>query len=52
MDFDPQPPMGWADMLGCEQVVVARYAGHQDKTLSLKVMRVLKGSGVKVGDRD
>ena len=42
--------MNWDDMVGCELVVLARYESHGDGKLLVRVERVLKGEGVKVGD--
>ncbi len=46
---DPKPPMRWSELIGCELVVVAKYEKHDAKTLSLRVVRVLKGKDVKPG---
>ena len=49
-DHDPQPPLRWSEMLSCRIVVLARYQSHRDKTLTLTVLRVLHGDGLKPGD--
>lgn len=50
VDFDPQQPLRWEEMLTCERVFLGKYREHKDKVLSLEVMRVLKGNGLKPGD--
>jgi hypothetical protein len=47
---DPRPPMRWKELVGCELVVTARYKAHQGGKLSLEVVRVLRGKGVRPGD--
>ncbi len=49
IQMDPKPPMRWSELIGCELVVVAKYEKHEAKTLSLRVVRVLKGKDVKPG---
>lgn len=41
--FDPEPPLAWDAALACELVVLARYESHEDKTVTLAVVEVLKG---------
>lgn len=48
--MDPKPLMRWEEMLACELVVLARYEKHEGKSLSLRVLKVLKGKEVKKGD--
>jgi hypothetical protein len=49
-DFDPEPPMTWAQALSSDLVVVATYESHEEKTLRLRVERVLRGASSKAGD--
>jgi hypothetical protein len=50
LDFDPKSPLRWHELMDCELVIVGHYHSHKEKTLSLKVLRVLKGKDVKSGD--
>jgi hypothetical protein len=46
---DSKTPMAWDDLVGCELVVVGKYASHKDDVMTIKVERVLKGPA-KAGD--
>lgn len=45
--LDLKPPMSWDDKLACELVIVGRYESHTNGVLALRVLRVLRGDGVK-----
>lgn len=49
--IDPEPPMRWPELLHCELVVVGKYQSHKGGTLCLEVVRVLRGKGVKPGQK-
>ncbi len=42
--IDPESPLTWDGALASELVVLARYESHQDKTVTLTVLEVLKGA--------
>ncbi len=42
---DPKPPMSFQELLDCQLVVLGRYEGHDEQSLSLRVVNVLKGPG-------
>lgn len=49
-DRDPNPPMRWADMTGCQTVIVGDYVDGSSYLLTLKVQRVLRGNQIRPGD--
>jgi hypothetical protein len=50
IDVDIRPPMRWEEMLSCQLVILAKYEKHEGNSLSLRVVKVLKGKGIKEGD--